>query len=138
MHNKNEDQIRKAYQKDTELQKIQNALQKGEKAKKGIALGLCQRKDGHIWYGEKIWIPEDEGIRTTILSQCHDNSLAGHGGTAKTTELVSQQYYSSAKVHICLLYLMRHQGYRGAKYKTLLTAGRYTVGTIPGKRTEIR
>ena len=31
MHNKNEDQIRKAYQKDTELQKIQNALNKGEK-----------------------------------------------------------------------------------------------------------
>ena len=33
LHNENEDQIRKAYQKDTELQKIQNALEKGEKAK---------------------------------------------------------------------------------------------------------
>ena len=40
MHNKNEDQIRKAYQKDTELQKIQNTLEKGEKEMKGIALGL--------------------------------------------------------------------------------------------------
>ena len=93
MHNKNEDQIRKAYQKDTELQKIQNALEAGEKEMKGIALGLCQWKDGHLWYREKIWIPEDEGLRTTIISQCHDNSLAGHGGTAKTTELVSRQYY---------------------------------------------
>ena len=41
MHNKNEDEIRKEYQKDTELQKIQNALERGEKEMKGIALGLC-------------------------------------------------------------------------------------------------
>ena len=60
---------------------------------KGIALGLCQWKDEHLWYGEKIWIPEDESLRTTIISQCHDNSLAGHGGTVKTTKLVSRQYY---------------------------------------------
>ena len=93
MYNKNEDQIRRAYQKNTELQKIQNALGRGEKEMKGIALGLCQWKDGHLWYGQKIWIPEDVDLRTTIISQCHKNSLAGHGGTAKTTELVSQQYY---------------------------------------------
>ena len=93
MHNKNEDQIRRAYQKDTELQKIQNALERGEKERKGIALALCQWKDGHLWYEEKIWFPEDKGLRTTIISQCHDNSLAGHGGKAKTTELVCRQYY---------------------------------------------
>ena len=29
----------------------------------------------------------------SLIRQCHDNRLAGHGGTAKTTELVSQQYY---------------------------------------------
>ena len=54
---------------------------------------MCQWKDEHLSYGEKIWIPEDEGVRTTIISQCLDSSLAGHGGTAKTTELVSWQYY---------------------------------------------
>ena len=75
------------------MQKIRNTLERGEKQMKGIALGICQWKDEHLWYGEKIWIPEDEGLRTTIISQCHDSSLAGHGGTAKTTELVSRQYY---------------------------------------------
>ena len=93
MYNKNEDQIRRAYQKDAELKKIQNALERGKKEMKGMALGLCQWKDGHLWYREKIWIPEKEGLRTTIISQCHDNSLAGRGGIAKTTELVSRQYY---------------------------------------------
>ena len=89
LHNKNEDQIRKAYLGDTELQNIQSALEKGQKEEKGIALGLCRWKDGHLWCGEKIWIPEDEGLRTSIISQCHNNPQAGHGGMAKTTVLVS-------------------------------------------------
>ena len=38
MHNKNKDQIRKAYQKNRDLKKIQNALERGEKEMKGIAL----------------------------------------------------------------------------------------------------
>ena len=59
---------------------------------KGVALGLCQWKDEHLWYKRKIGIPEDERLRTTLILQCHENSLAGHGGTAKTTELVSRQY----------------------------------------------
>ena len=42
MHNKNENPIRKAYQKDTELRKIQKAVERGEKEMKEIALGLCQ------------------------------------------------------------------------------------------------
>ena len=49
MHNKNEDQIRKSYQKDRELKKIQNTLERGEKEMKEIALGVCQWKDGHLW-----------------------------------------------------------------------------------------
>ena len=31
MHNQNQNQIRSAYQKDTELQKIRNALERGQK-----------------------------------------------------------------------------------------------------------
>ena len=42
MHNKNEYQIRRADQKNAELKKIQNALARGEREMKGIALGLCQ------------------------------------------------------------------------------------------------
>ena len=91
--NKNEDEIKQTYRKDTQIEKIKNALERGEKEMTEVALGLCQWKDEHLWYEGKIWIPEDESLRTTLISQCHDNALAGHGGTAKTTELVSRQYY---------------------------------------------
>ena len=39
MHNKNKNQIRKAYHKDTELQEIENTVKRGEKEMKGIAIG---------------------------------------------------------------------------------------------------
>ena len=64
-------------------------LEKGVKKMKGVVLVLCQWKDEHPWYQRRIWIPNDEGLRTSLIRKCHDNPLAGNGGTAKTTELVS-------------------------------------------------
>ena len=60
---------------------------------KGVALGLCQWRDEHLWYRERIWVSNIEGLKTSLIRKCQDNPLAGHGGTAKTTELVSRQYY---------------------------------------------
>ena len=89
----NGDIIRNAYGKDQQILDIKDALDKKIKEMKGVTLGLCEWKDEHLWYEGKIWIPEDKGLRTTIISRCHDNPLAGHGGTAKTTELITRQYY---------------------------------------------
>jgi hypothetical protein len=80
-------------QKDEQIQEIKKALQRGDKEMKKVALGLCQWKDEMLWYQGKIWIPEDEGLRTHLIHENHDTTLAGHGGTAKTTELVSRRYY---------------------------------------------
>ena len=89
-HIKNEDENQQNYQKDTQIQKIKNGLERGEKEMKVVALGLCQWKEEHLWYGGKIWIPEDESLQTTPISQCHNTALTGHEGTAKSTELVSR------------------------------------------------
>src|SRR6266403_646587 len=90
---KDEEKIQGASKQDTETQAIRRALESGTKEMKGIALGLYQWKDGYHWYQQKIWIPNDEEIRTTIIHKCHDTPQVGHGGTAKTTELVSRRYY---------------------------------------------
>ena len=39
-----------------------------------------------------MWVPNVEKIRTEIIRQHHDIPQAGHGGTAKTTELLCQTY----------------------------------------------
>ena len=90
---KDEGTIQQAYSKDNEIQAIKDNLEKGAKEMKVVALGLCQWKDEHLWYQGKIWISNDEGLRMSLIRKCHDDPLAGHGGMAKTTELVSRQYY---------------------------------------------
>jgi len=56
-------------------------------------LGLCQWKDGLLWYQGKIWITNDEGILSALIAKHHEPPHAGDGGTAKTTELIHQRYY---------------------------------------------
>ena len=65
---KNRDMIRNAYRKDQQILNIKNALDKGIKEMNGVALGLFEWKDEHWWYEGKIWIPGDEGLRTTNIS----------------------------------------------------------------------
>src|ERR1700709_192415 len=50
-------------------------------------------EDNSMRYQGKIWIPENEKLRTDIIGRNHDSMSAGHGGTAKTTELVSRRYF---------------------------------------------
>jgi len=90
---KDEGKIQKASRNDNEIQDIKRNLNEEKKEMKGIAQGLCQWKDDLLWYQGKIWIPKDEGIRTTLIAKPQEPPRAGHGGTAKTTELISRRYY---------------------------------------------
>jgi len=60
---------------------------------KGVALGLCQWKDGLLWYQGKIWTPNEDKIRIELIKQHHDILTTGYGGTVKTTELIQRKYY---------------------------------------------
>jgi len=98
---KNEGEIQKASKVDDEIQRIKRKFDQGMKEMKGIALGLCQWKDGLLWYQGKICIPNQEGIRTTLMAKYHEAPKAGHGGKAKTTELMNRRYYwSKIREHI--------------------------------------
>ena len=90
---KDEGEIQKASRVDDDIQNIKKNLDEGRKEMKGIARGLCKWKDCHLWYQGKIWIANDEGIPTALITKHHEAPEAGHGGTAKTTELISRRYY---------------------------------------------
>src|SRR5437868_5269981 len=93
VHEEKEEELEKESEKDEQIQGIKKALDDKEKEMKGVALGMCQWKDKKLWYQGKVWVPEDEKIRTAIIYRHHDQPSAGHGGTAKTTELISRRYY---------------------------------------------
>jgi len=90
---KEEGEIQKTSRIDNEIQAIKRNLDEGRKEMKGVALGLCQWKDGLLWYQGKIWIPNNEGIRTALIAKHYELPHTGHGGTAKTTKLINRRYY---------------------------------------------
>ena len=71
LHDKDSDMIRNASQKDQKIFHIKDALDKEIKEMKGVALGLCEWRAEHLWYEGKIWVRENEGLRTTMISRCH-------------------------------------------------------------------
>jgi len=79
--------------RNEEIKRTRNALERGAKEMKGVALGLCQLKYQDLWYQGKICVPNKEGIPTNVIRQDHDIRQAGHGGTAKRTELLQRKYY---------------------------------------------
>jgi len=85
--------LQKAAEQDSEQQTIKKALEEARLEMKGVALGLCQWKDDLLWYQGKIWIPNEEKLRIELIKKHHDIPTTGHGGTAKTTELIQRKYY---------------------------------------------
>ena len=61
---KNAEGLEKASREDTQFQEIQKALQTNQKELQGVALGLCQWKDNLLWYNNRIWVSNEEKIRT--------------------------------------------------------------------------
>jgi len=90
---KNAGEIEKSSNDEAEIQDIKRTLNEGRKEMKGVALGLCQGKDDLLWYQGKIWIPNDEEIRTARIGKYHETPHAEQGGTAKRTELINRLYY---------------------------------------------
>ena len=84
---KNAEELEKASRENTQFQEIRKALQTNQKELQGVAQGLCQWRDNQLWYNNRIWVPNEERIRTEIIRQHHDIPQAGHGGIAKSSEL---------------------------------------------------
>jgi hypothetical protein len=48
----------------------------------------------YLYYGDnRLYIPNDSALKTKILQECHDSTLAGHLGTDKTIEQVKRRFY---------------------------------------------
>jgi len=82
--------MQKAGQTHEEIQDIKKTLDEGKKDMKGIALRLCQWEDDLLLYQGKIWIPNNKGLRTTLIAKHDDPPRTGHGRMAKTTALISR------------------------------------------------
>jgi len=83
--------LQEAGKMDSKQQAINKALEEGKREMKGVALGLCQWKDDLLCYQGKIWTPNEDKLSVELIKQHQDIPIAGHRGTAKTTELIKRK-----------------------------------------------
>jgi transposase InsO family protein len=84
--------IKMATEEDTWATNIKKELQERPRNPNRDDLDQFEQQDGHLLRNNLIYVPEGP-IRLKILRECHDNTLAGHFGMARTHELVSRNYW---------------------------------------------
>lgn len=78
-------EVREAGKRDKEYCELVT----GELRKDGFTV-----RDNLVYYHQRLVIPDSAvEIQSKVLSECHETSLAGHYGIAKTTELLTRTMY---------------------------------------------
>jgi hypothetical protein len=80
-----------ATKEDTWATNIKNELQERPRNPNRDDLDQFEQQDGLFFLNNLIYVPE-RSLHLKILRECHDNTLAGHFGMARTHELVSRNY----------------------------------------------
>ncbi len=79
-------EVRLASRRDAFAKKARQSIQNGAKSHFHLRNGL-------LWYKQnRLYVPEGK-MRDTLLKECHDGPLAGHGGAKRTTTFLKKSYY---------------------------------------------
>jgi hypothetical protein len=82
-----EDQIKKAQEKDEEIQHF-----KEQSSKKELP-GFRVDEQGKLWYEDQICVPKDEALRRLILDEAHHSTYVIHPGSIKMYIDLKQRYW---------------------------------------------
>jgi len=81
-----QNEVRLASCRDAFAKEARQNIQNGTKSHFHLQNGL-------LWYKQKrLYVPKRK-MRDTILKECHDGLLVGHGGAKRTTTLLKKSYY---------------------------------------------
>jgi hypothetical protein len=79
-------EVRLASRRDAFAKEVRQSIQNGAKSHFHLRNGL-------LWYKpNRLYVPEGK-MRDTLLKECHDRPLAGHGGARRTTTFLKKSYY---------------------------------------------
>ncbi len=79
-------EVRLASRQDAFAKETRQSIQNGAKSHFHLRNGL-------LWYKQnRLYVPEGK-MRDTLLKECHDGPLAGHGGAKRTTTFLKKSYY---------------------------------------------
>jgi hypothetical protein len=87
------DQIKSELSNDKIACEILEEMNNGTRRSKRIQLSECTLHDGLLLYQQRIYVPDSEQLKSSIVQQNHDNPAVGHPGRARTFEILSRNYY---------------------------------------------
>ncbi len=79
-------EVRLASRRDAFAKEIRQNIQNGAKSHFHLRNAL-------LWYKQNQLYVSEGKLRDTLLKECHDGPLAGHGGAKRTTTFLKKSYY---------------------------------------------
>jgi transposase InsO family protein len=85
--------LRTAYEEDPVPLSVLKALEEGHRRHAKLTLAECQKKGGHLYYRNCLYVPDYDELKAELLRMYHGNAIAGHPGRSKTYSLIARSYY---------------------------------------------
>jgi hypothetical protein len=79
-------EVRLASRQDAFAKEVKQNIQNGAKSHFHLRNGL-------LWYKQNPLYVSERKLRDTLLKECHDEPLAGHGGAKRTITFLKMSYY---------------------------------------------
>jgi hypothetical protein len=83
----------KGCRSDETLQDVLNAIRAGKTRHPKVQLSQCEVRNGHLYYRDRLYVPDDDELYAELTRLCHEIPAAGHPGRARTYQILSRDYY---------------------------------------------
>jgi len=93
LRNPLEDKIWNASQREAQVLEGLEELKKRGLQRLVNGTAEWEEDNGLVYHWGRVYVPPDNGLRTEVLQQCHDNPSAGHPGLHSTLDLVSTHFW---------------------------------------------
>ena len=57
-----------------------------------MSMSDCELRQGRVFYRNRMYIPDSSQLRLHLIQQAHSSPSGGHGGKARTFEIISRHY----------------------------------------------
>jgi hypothetical protein len=84
---------------DSNLQEMKDAVRDWKRTfptslKLKVSMSECSlSNDDKIMFRNRLWVPNNETLRTKMIQDVHDSKLCGHPGRENTAQILSRQYF---------------------------------------------
>jgi hypothetical protein len=121
------DAVRAAAAADPAYRSVLQSLAEDDHA----AAGPISARNGLLYHGARLVIPNDQKLRTQLLSEAHDAGTSGHTGVAATTDRLAQRVYWAGMASAVHDYVVSCDSCQRNKVEQRRTAGLLRPPSVP-------